>query len=108
MIVQPFVENAVLHGLVPSKKDSLLLSITFEHKDNNTICCSIQDNGVGRDYHTHIPKPAKGEKEKSLGIQMIKERLKLYEKQNPSDFEIIDLYENDEAKGTLVKIHFQL
>ncbi len=46
MLFQPFVENAIWHGLMPKKGDKLLL-IQVE-KQADTLLCIIDDNGVGR------------------------------------------------------------
>jgi len=45
MIVQPFVENAIKHGLM-HKKDDRELCIRFK-RENNTLICEIMDNGIG-------------------------------------------------------------
>lgn len=47
MMLQPFVENAIWHGLL-MKKGEKILSITFEPKDNKYVLCTIEDNGVGK------------------------------------------------------------
>lgn len=47
MIIQPFVENAIKHGLLHKKTGDKCLHIAFELKDN-LLFCTIVDNGVGR------------------------------------------------------------
>lgn len=46
MLVQPVVENAILHGLVP-RRGGGLLTVRVE-RDNNMLVCRIRDNGIGR------------------------------------------------------------
>jgi signal transduction histidine kinase len=48
MLIQPLVENAILHGLAP-KKEKRKLTIEFR-KENKSIRIIIEDNGVGRNY----------------------------------------------------------
>ncbi|MEM7036081.1 MAG: histidine kinase [Bacteroidota bacterium] len=50
MIIQPFVENAILHGLLPRQEGTRRLDIRFLAEDN-LLHCTVTDNGVGRDYH---------------------------------------------------------
>jgi streptogramin lyase len=74
MIVQPFAENAIWHGLMPSKK-RCELHITFSLK-NNELICTIADNGIGR------PASAKHQLQKienktSIGISDTEKRILL-------------------------------
>lgn len=52
MLLQPFVENAIVHGLRP-KTGMAILQVSIEIVDENTIRCTISDDGVGRH---HAPK----------------------------------------------------
>lgn len=47
MIVQPYVENSIEHGL--RQKKSGLIKVDFKLHDDNTILCIVEDNGIGRD-----------------------------------------------------------
>ncbi len=74
LILQPFVENAILHGLLPKNKtENRLLSISVEQEETDILCC-ISDNGVGR------PKGIKAnlEKSDSMGLSLIEERIALF------------------------------
>lgn len=75
LLVQPYVENAILHGLLPKKKDEKLLTISFEREKNNIIC-SIEDNGVGRAAAQRTSTYSKREK-KSRGMEITGKRLEL-------------------------------
>jgi two-component system, LytTR family, sensor histidine kinase LytS len=46
MLIQPFVENAIIHG-IPSLKENGRVTVQFNFIDANTIACVITDNGVG-------------------------------------------------------------
>ncbi|MDC7999764.1 histidine kinase [Aequorivita todarodis] len=105
MIVQPFIENAIWHGLM-HKEDNRNLSIEFLRK-NKTVQCIITDNGIGRKMAQEITKnkPLKT----SLGIKITHERLKkLSELYNlKSTFKIIDLFDGEgKSSGTRVIIEF--
>ena len=49
LIIQPFVENAIIHGLIPKKEDCFL-SVRFTKMSEDKLLCVIEDNGVGRKY----------------------------------------------------------
>ena len=91
LILQPFLENALWHGLSPKEGDK---SITLELKkvDAGFIHIIITDNGVGRDVAEEI-KQRKVLKRKSVGIDITKERLANFSRdyQNSFDITILDL-----------------
>lgn len=104
MLIQPYVENAILHGLTRKEKDGLL-TITLEREDN-LILCQIEDNGIGRAASAEINK-ARVKTHKSRGLSITQERLKILNTANnsPLSVEIIDLAdEQGNASGTRVKI----
>lgn len=47
LMIQPFVENAILHGLLNKKEGEKILNISFA-KNNGFLECTIDDNGIGR------------------------------------------------------------
>lgn len=105
LIVQPFVENAIIHGLVP-KKDNCFLSIRFSKFSNGKILCVIEDNGVGRKQSEKM-KQERGASHKSYGMSITKKRLETLTKISNDDFsvDVVDLYDdNGEALGTRVNI----
>ena len=90
LIIQPFVENAILHGLLPSDNPGLLqVSI---NKGQNKIICSIEDNGVGRE-NAKLNKKQDVVKRESHGMDITLKRIALFNKDNgfKEAVEIIDL-----------------
>ena len=105
LIIQPFVENAIIHGLVP-KKDNCYLSIRISKMSEDKLLCVIEDNGVGRQYSERMKKE-RGSSHKSYGMSITRRRLETLTKISNDDFsvDIIDLYDdNDMAAGTRVDI----
>lgn len=76
MLVQPFVENAIWHGLMP-KKEERMLCVLFSDLDERRVVCEIDDNGVGREFKQ---KEKNLLKKKSLAIELISQRLDLLKK----------------------------
>lgn len=102
MLLQPFVENAIWHGLM-HKKDGGKLTIDIMEEDN-TLVCTIQDNGIGRKKAAELKSKSASYK-KSMGMQITENRLKmLYSGHGGGPaMKIIDLEnENGEATGTKI------
>lgn len=105
MLLQPYVENAILHGLMPREKGGEL-KIAFRLTDN-TLVCSITDNGIGREKSIAIRQLSKQKDHKSLGMKITNDRLELINRLNGSNMSltITDLYdESQQASGTRVDI----
>ncbi|WP_111591648.1 ligand-binding sensor domain-containing protein [Chitinophaga dinghuensis] len=106
MIVQPFVENAIWHGLV-HKKEKGRLTIRF-WEEPGRILCTVEDNGVGREKSAAI-KQMQGERHRSRGLQITRDRLVIYNSRFhvEAGFEIEDLYQEDGSPaGTRVTLWF--
>jgi LytS/YehU family sensor histidine kinase len=104
LLIQPFAENAILHGLLPSKKPGLLkVSIT---KAQDFILIVVEDNGVGRAAAAaartdHQPL------QKSHGTEITWKRVALFNKEHGVDVEpvVVDLEDEEgNAGGTRVEI----
>jgi tetratricopeptide (TPR) repeat protein len=105
LILQPFLENALWHGLSSKEgKKKVGLHVTENSKDG-FVCISIFDNGIGRDAAEKI-KLGKVLKRKSVGIDITKERLANFSRDYVNSFrlEIIDLFESGKAIGTKVML----
>lgn len=102
--VQPFVENALLHGLL--HKDGLkTLKITFREEEDFILCC-IEDNGIGREESQKINERTR-KSHRSFSLNAVEERSTMFSKRSGANFsfEIIDKYdENNTPKGTKVII----
>jgi two-component sensor histidine kinase len=96
MLIQPFVENAVVHGVAPQKGGFVKVSLT---KNKGKVICEISDNGIG------ISKRSEQRKGNGKAIKMVHERINIVNSQasEPLTLEIIDR-KNLGEKGTLVKI----
>ena len=105
LLIQPFVENAIIHGLSQSENESLELNISVT-MENNYIIYDIDDNGIGRvqadkyklnRVHTH----------ESVGLKVTMERIAILNMQNKesASLKITDLYNlKGEAAGTSVRL----
>lgn len=103
MLTQPFIENAIEHGL-RNKNENGFLHIRFE-KIQNTLSATIHDNGIGREASRMLRKE---KQHLSVAVPMIKDRLKVLGKKHKQVFSlsITDLYDpNKLPSGTLVKIN---
>lgn len=99
LIIQPFVENAILHGLLPLAGNGLL-QINIERREN-TLLCTIQDNGIGREKAKAMNKNHLV-KHRSHGIEITLKRIELFNKEhgNAGHVQISDV----PAGGTKVEI----
>ncbi|WP_067031749.1 response regulator [Allomuricauda sp. CP2A] len=103
MIIQPYLENAIIHGL---RKVDRMGKLTLRVKEQeNRINCIITDNGIGRKQaEKNNPK-----KHKSIAMSNIEARLELLNtdaRMKEFKVEIEDLYENDVPAGTIVLLCF--
>ena len=103
MLIQPYVENAIIHGVGPlkSKKGSVFIDFKLQGK---YLVCEIVDNGVGREFHKSL-KSMKNKLHKSTGMNLTKSRLELLDQSSSgkTHLEVEDLYDADgNPKGTRV------
>ncbi len=107
LIFQPFVENAILHGLLPLNKKGLL-SISII-KEEGHLLCSIEDNGIGRDAAKKL-RPFQSH-QKSYGLEITLKRIELFNQEHkfPGIVNIIDLKHPDgSAAGTRIELPIAL
>lgn len=103
MLVQPFAENAIWHGLL-NKQGERILKIHFSDLNEKQLLCEIDDNGVGRKNNLLREGVAK---RKSLAIDFTKQRLHLIAQATgiPASLEIIDKKDDaGNSLGTTVKL----
>ena len=115
MLIQPYVENAIWHGLM-NRSDLQannpvkgLLQVKFE-KENFLIKCTIEDNGVGRQQAAKM-ELFKSPKRKSYGMMIAQKRLELLQNENGTAPEIIVEYlfnSSHDSAGTRVTLFIHI
>ncbi|MDB5274824.1 MAG: domain S-box protein, partial [Chitinophagaceae bacterium] len=106
LILQPYVENAIEHGLL-NKQSNRILTIDLAI-ENNFLICRMEDNGIGRAASKKL-KNDHLNKHKSIGMGITEERLKLISKDTFLSVNVIDLYDQqDNGCGTRVEIKMHL
>ncbi|WP_420151659.1 histidine kinase [Spirosoma sp.] len=105
LIIQPYVENAIWHGLL-HKESNGHLSIRISMEDETMLHCEVEDNGIGRQKASEF-KSKSATNKKSLGMKLTEDRIQVlnqYASLNAS-VDIIDLHNaNNEPAGTKVII----
>lgn len=108
MMIQPYIENAVWHGLMP-KEGEKKLDISFEVISKDELKVKIEDNGVGRKRSAEA-KREKKEERVSRSMKNIVDRKELLEKTHSLEVQISinDLFNSsNECNGTVVEIRFK-
>lgn len=103
LIIQPYVENAIWHGLLHKERPGSL-QILLSMVDEGLLQCIIEDDGIGRQKAQEL-KSKSATKRKSLGMKLTEDRLALMNRygQINTSVEILDLCNADgEAAGTRV------
>jgi LytS/YehU family sensor histidine kinase len=108
LLLQPYVENSIRHGIKYKKENKGMINISVQRKEAD-ILVSIEDNGIGR-------KAAQQYKSKyhiqyqSKGMSITSDRIDILNSYNDKKVEIFinDLYdENEQATGTRVDIYLR-
>ena len=109
MVLQPFVENAIWHGIAHKDNQSIGTILIHVMKEGDMLCCTIEDNGVGREQSRAL-RDKTLLKNKSMGIKITEERLRLISQQNRDQFIFItDLNDSHGAPaGTRVKVYIPI
>tara|TARA_B100000809_G_C15136616_1_gene530882 strand:- start:555 stop:3398 length:2844 start_codon:yes stop_codon:yes gene_type:complete len=102
MLIQPFVENAIKHGLL-HKEGKKILEVSF--KKNETLVCTVTDNGIGREKAQEI-KARQQKNHQSFSVNATKSRFKIMQSHYKQDLgvQFKDLTPKDENTGTIVTI----
>ncbi len=108
MLIQPYVENSICHGLMPREnKGTVKIGLKLE---KDYISCTIEDNGIGRDA-AREKSMNKEKNHNSLGTQIVSSRLDLVNALYGTSLKTIytDLKDKDgEPSGTLVEIQIPI
>jgi len=107
LLLQPYVENALKHGLLHKKENKRLL--IFFTKDAGLLICRIRDNGVGRKISSEINQK-RNKLHNSFATSANQKRIDLLNETYKKllSVEIIDLYEKETAIGTEVIVKIPL
>ncbi len=104
MLIQPYIENAVIHGMINKKgKGNIQINLSMEEK---YLICNIIDDGIGREA-SGLLRAKTGLRHKPKGMLITKERLDLLNKQLNSNLSvyITDLFdESSKSTGTKVTL----
>jgi tetratricopeptide (TPR) repeat protein len=109
LLLQPFAENAIWHGLMHKEGQGYLeIALSIENK---ILTCIITDNGIGRNKAA-IFKSKSAEKQKSMGLHITTERLAILNKNmgEQTYFNIEDITDDDgKVAGTkvILKMHYK-
>ncbi|WP_074408926.1 tetratricopeptide repeat-containing sensor histidine kinase [Aquimarina megaterium] len=107
MIIQPHIENAVIHGLECKKIKKLKLSF---QKKNNIIQCIIEDNGIGRRKSAELKKAGK-RKHLSITSKNTSERISILRKigYQKTSLKVKDLFDDhNQPNGTKIIINLPI
>ena len=108
LIIQPYVENAIWHGLM-HKKEKGHLDIQLYQREE-TLFCKIRDDGIGRKKSAEL-RTKSSMASKSMGMRITADRIRMLQQQNKKDTAILinDLEStNGNAGGTEVLIKIPL
>jgi LytS/YehU family sensor histidine kinase len=101
LLIQPYVENAILHGLAHSEVANLELTVTAT-LENDFIKYIIIDNGIGRKqaaFYNDQNKPL----HESVGLKITEDRINIFNK-SKNTIKITDLLEKEKNCGTKIEI----
>jgi sensor histidine kinase YesM len=106
LIIQPFIENAIWHGIVPRGEGIITIKV---YKEGETVKCEVDDDGIGREL-SRLNKPVTPVLHESKGVHLSQTRLNLEKMLNDTNasIETIDKHENGKATGTNVILTFNL
>ncbi len=105
LILQPFVENAIHHGLMPKNAPGNLKVVISEKE--NTLLLNIEDDGIGRLSSDLLKANSNHRKHKSMGMQVTSERIGFLNKEHTenSNITIKDLTDDEgNGSGTVISI----
>jgi ligand-binding sensor domain-containing protein len=108
LTLQPVVENAIVHGLLPKKEGGVVKIKVY--KDKQFVVCEIEDDGIGRAAALE-QKRKSSRLHESKGLHLLEERFRTQNDihKNFSSLQIMDLvYPDGSPSGTLVIIKFKL
>lgn len=100
LLLQPLVENAINHGLFHKQTPGRLL-LRFEHGADNTLVCTVDDDGVGRKRSKEINAETR-HKTQSYGTDLVRELIETFNKYEPIQIAIEYIDKIPPQSGTTV------
>ena len=101
LMIQPFVENAIWHGLM-HKTGERKIDILFHLKNDESIVCVVTDNGIGRRKAEEIKNlRSLGPNHESKGMQLVKDKIDVLNQQSKTDISI-EVYDITDMGGEVV------
>jgi sensor histidine kinase YesM len=104
MLFQPFVENSIIHGILPDTSKKGLITIKIEAKVDY-LEVILEDNGIGIDYSLNKKRQSEGD-HRSQGMEITSKRIELLKKLSHRNFEMEGPFqiedENHSINGTRV------
>ena len=96
MILQPFIENAILHGVRFKHNGRGKISVRFEKESDDYMRCIVEDNGIGRATAAEKNKTSRPKDHDSKGMQITHDRIEILnaQKVKKASLQIIDLLDN--------------
>jgi len=108
MIIQPYVENAIIHGLMYKDGGGQVVITLTQQPDH--IFCVIEDDGVGREKAAAVSR-ASGLERKSSGMIITQQRLDILNRNKEDSLKVVVIDKNDDGgapTGTRVEIHMPM
>jgi ligand-binding sensor domain-containing protein len=107
MLLQPFVENAVIHGISPLKDKMGKLHVAFS-QENDMLLIRIEDNGIGMKASRHMQESLL-HTHRSRGLEIVQERIGMLKvvENRPIEVTTIDLA-GEQRSGTRVMISIRI
>ncbi len=107
MLIQPYVENAIWHGLM-HKNDGVAGKVeVIVGKQDDSLFCVVQDNGIGREKAEELKAQKSANHKRSMGMQITMDRVEMINKlySTNTTIKITDLKDQaGNAKGTRVEL----
>jgi len=105
MLIQPYVENAIWHGLMhKTTKGNIKIDIK---KSGNVLICFVEDNGIGRKKAQQILKEKNNEFHRSVGMSLTQERLDVISQQNGTKL-MVAITDLEDAEGNGIGTRVEL
>ena len=101
MLIQPYIENAIKHGLL-HKKENRKLKLEFTLLDGNQLRCVVEDNGIGRKAAEEINKK-RYKKHRSFATSATQNRIDLMNQSREKPI-TVSLSDGEDGTGTAVEL----